>query len=168
MRRVLHTPGGITELLETLRAELVGHNVSGFVPAERLETAVEEANVSFVYPGGSAKLVEVLESEDERHVCQLDVAVEADIEWSVTAPSAFDVELFKGLALNEESEAPILQGNDSRAPLTVSLSAVWDPEHGWHQLEIGEVEMTTSEMRRRSQRLSAVEEKRLDEQYPGE
>jgi hypothetical protein len=164
LRRVLHTPEGITELLETLRPELVGYPVSGFVPAERLETPVEEATVSFVYPGGSAKLEEVLESEDERHVCQLDIAIEADVEWNVTAPSAFDVEIFKGLALNEESDAPILQGEDSRAPLTVALSGAWDPEHGWHQLEIGEVEMTTSEMRRRSQRMSAADEKLLEEQ----
>ncbi len=88
----------------------------------------------------SAKLEEIIESDDERHVCQL----------------------------NEESEAPILQGDDSRAPLTVGLSAAWDPEHGWHQFEIGEVEMALSETRRRPQRLSAVEVKRIDEQYPGE
>lgn len=168
LRRVLHTPEGITELLETLRPELVGHPVSGFVPTERLETPVEEATVSFVYPGGSAKLEEVPESEDERHVCQLDIAVEADVEWNISAPSAFDVELFKGLAQNEESDAPILQGEESRAPLTVSLSGAWDPEHGWHQLEIGEVEMTRTELRRRSQRLSAAEERLLDEQDPDE
>jgi hypothetical protein len=64
-----------------------------------------------------------VESEDELHVCQLDIGVEADVEWNVTAPSAFDVELFKGLALNEDSDAPILQGNDSRASLRVGLSA---------------------------------------------
>jgi hypothetical protein len=168
LRRILHSPDGITGFLEALRPELVGRTVSNFVPAERLETPVEEASVSFVYPGGSAKLEEIIESDDEGHVCQLDIAVEADVEWNVTAPSAFDVELFKGLALNEESEAPILQGDDSRAPLTVGLSAAWDPEHGWHQFEIGEVEMAPSETRRRSERLSAVEEKRIDEQYPGE
>jgi hypothetical protein len=168
LRRVLHTPEGITELLETLRPELVGQPVSEFVPTERLETPVEEATVSFVYPGGSAKLEEVLESEDERHVCQLDIAVEADVEWNISAPSPFDVELFKGLAQNEESDAPILQGEESRAPLMVGLSGAWDPEHGWHQLEIGEVAMTPTESRRRSQRLSATEEKLLDEQDPGE
>ena len=168
LRRVLHTPEGITELLETLRPEVVGQSVSEFVPTERLETPVEEATVSFVYPGGSARLEEVLESADECHVCQLDIAVEADVAWNISAPSPFDVELFKGLVQNEESDAPILQGEDSRVPLTVGLTGAWDPEHGWHHLEISEVAMTSTESRRRSQRLSAAQEKLLDEQDPEE
>lgn len=72
---------------------------------------------------------------------------------------------FEDLVLNEGSDAPTLQGEDLRTPLRVGLSAAWDPELGWHQLEIGEVEMAPAEVRRRSQRPSAGEEKLVDEEH---
>lgn len=166
MHRTVHTQEGLEELLETVQPALMGAHVEGFTPRERLESDIETANVSFVYPGGSARLSEVIESDDERHLCQLEVAVDADVEWSVTAPSGYDIEIFAGLALNEESDAPILQGHDTRAPLSADLSAWWDREHGWHDVELASVQLTAAEARRREQRTSAAEERRTGETDP--
>jgi hypothetical protein len=168
MHRILYTPDGLEELLEAVHPALMGAHVEGFTPSERLESDIEAAEVSLVYPGGSARLGEVIESDGERHLCQLDVGVDADVEWSVTAPSGYDIEIFAGLVLNEESGAPLLQGHDTHAPLRADVSAWWDPEHGWHDVELASVQLMAGEARRREQRTSAADERRADETDPGQ
>jgi hypothetical protein len=163
VHRTLHTVEGLEELLEAVHPALMGATVGRFTPSERLESDIETADVSFVYPGGSARLNEVIESDGDRHLCQLEVGVAADVEWSVTAPSGYDIEIFAGLVLNAGSDAPILQGQDMRAPLSADASAWWDPEHGWHDVELANVQLAAGEAQKREQRISAAEERRNDE-----
>jgi hypothetical protein len=148
----------LRDLLDTLRDEMPGKSVDEYTPDEPIESDLEEVSVSSVYRGGSARLRELLESDGDRHVCHLDVRVDADVEWIVTAPTPFDAERFASLALNEESGAPVLQGLDSGAPLVVDLTGAWEPEQGWHDLEVNMVSLAEAEAKRRAERVTAADE----------
>lgn len=65
--------------------------------------------------------------------------------------------------MNESSGAPILQGYESFAPLTADVSASWDPEHGWHDVEVNSLGLETEELKRRNERMTASEELIADE-----
>jgi hypothetical protein len=147
----------LRDLWDGLRTALEGAEVEEYAPQERIESGVEEATVLSV-GGGPVTLGELIESDEDRQVCQLDVSFDGDVEWSTSAPTSFDAEQFAGLALNESSGAPILQGYETVAPLMADVSASWDPEHGWHEIEVNAVALEAAELKRRIGRMTALEE----------
>jgi len=152
----------LRNLWNGLRAALEGAEVEEYAPQERIESGVEEATVLSI-GGGPVTLGELIESDEDRQVCQLDVSFDGDVEWSTSAPTSFDAEQFAGLALNESSGAPILQGYESTAPLIADVSASWDPEHGWHAIEVNSVALEAAELKKRNERMTASEELIADE-----
>jgi hypothetical protein len=88
----------------------------------------------------------------------------SSVDWTSFAPSPFDAEYFAGLALNESSGAPILQGYESSpTPLSADFTAVWDAEHGWHNVEVNLLKLDDAEAKRRSERTSAEEEATMED-----
>ena len=152
---------GREELFEAVRETLPGEPVEDYRPPERIESNLEEVTVEAVHRGGSARLSELIESNDKRHVCHLSVRVEGDVGWVVTAPTTFDAEYFGSLALNQESGAPILQDVESDAPLAADLTAAWDSEHGWHDLEVNSIRLGETTVQARRERMTAAEEEVL-------
>lgn len=158
VQRALHGRD-LSELLHLVRDEVAGAVVDGYEPDERIESTVDEALVEHAHrDSGSVQLRELLEVSGERHVCDLVVSLQGDVAWTVNAPTPFDVEHFASLAENEESGAPVLHDLDYEAPLDVDLVASWDIEHGWHNLELNQVQLDEGARRRRLERGTAAED----------
>lgn len=155
VRRALRGSAG-GELVDELRRALDGHAVENYIADEPIESELDEVSVNGVSRIGRVRLVELLE-EDEPYAVALETTAEVDVEWSSNAPTAFDADRFASLALNESSDAPILHDVDMAAPLEVRLTAQYDDEHGWHDLEFDEVTLDADERERRSRRPSAAE-----------
>jgi PIN domain len=149
---------GRADLWEVLLPTLEKHGIDEYQPEERIGSRIEEIMILSLRGGGPLRLVELIESEGDQHVCQLAADLDADLQWTSFAPSPFDAEYFAGLALNESSGAPILQGYESPTPLSADFTAVWDDEHGWHNVEVNLLKLDDAETKRRSERMSAEEE----------
>lgn len=158
------------ELWEVLLPTLEKHGIDEYQPEERIGSRIDEIMILSLRGGGPLRLVEILESEEGQHVCQLAADLDADLQWTSFTPSPFDAEYFAGLALNESSGAPILQGYESPTPLSADFTAVWDAEHGWHNVEMNLLKLDDAEAKRRSERISAEEEATMegDEEVEGE
>lgn len=144
------------ELFEVIRSELPSWPIESYAPEARIESDIDEVHTTSVVRGGDVRLVELIETEGDTHVCQLEVRVEADVEWVSSAPSSFDADHFSSLALG--GDAPILQDVDSSVPLVVDLTADWSPGCGWHNLTANRVALDEGEQKRRGARRSASED----------
>lgn len=153
----------LEQLFAVVSRDLVGREVEGYAPDQAIESDIEEATIEAVDDDGSASLVELIESDDSTIVCQLEVNVDADVLWMSAAPTPFDAERFASLSLNEESGAPILQDLDSRCPLTIDLTAIWDAEElAWRDIEVNAVQVAPEKLKGRSERMTASEEMEMD------
>lgn len=153
----------LLDLLETVAAELRGSHLEDYRPDAPLESDIEELEILHVYGGGHAHLLELMDNDGDGVLVHLGVEVDADIQWVVTAPSPFDAEHFAASALNEESNAPILQDVDSATPLEIDLTARWDRGSRWHDVEINTARLEVREAQRRRERPTAAEDLMADE-----
>lgn len=151
-----------SEFLDQLRPVLIGREIDEFSPAEPIESEIEEVTVEAICNEESLRIEEVFSGQGEEVAVQIVLSCEADVSWSVTAPTSFDAEQFAALALNEESGAPILQDVESRTPLEIELTAEWDVSTGWHELEVTRIALASDEMKVRSSRPSAAEEVEME------
>ena len=156
VRRALSGIAG-GELADELRRALDGHTVESYIPEEAIESNLDEVWINTVTGVGRARLLEVLEADDETYAAALEATAEVDVEWASNAPTPFDADHFASLALNQSSDAPILQDLDSSVPIDVRFTARYDDEHGWREIEFDEVALDADERERRSRRPSAAE-----------
>jgi PIN domain len=152
------------EFVQQLEAVLLGKGVDEFTPEELIESDLEEVSIEDTYNAGRARIIEVFEESSEGVSVQVEVEVEADVQWVVRAPTPFDAEKFAALSENMESGAPFLQETESRVPLRVDLSAEWNEEAGWHEFGLNTVTLTPPEAKRRAGRPSAAEQVLIDRQ----
>ena len=152
------------EFARSLGEKLLASSVEEFGAEVPIESDIEEVTIEDTYNPGLARICEVFEEGDDGVLARIEVDVEADLRWVVSAPSSFDADRFASLAENVESGAPFLQDVESRVPLSVDLSARWDEEAGWHELEVNSVSLTPAEAKRRSGRTSAAEQVLIDQQ----
>lgn len=152
-------------LLDALDSALEGHKVEQYQPQERIESDVEEVLILSSSMRPEVRLREVIETEGNAHTCHLEADMEADLQWSSSAPTPFDADHFAGLTLNENSGAPILQGYESAVPLVADFVATWAPGQGWHDVEVNALRLEDTEARKRAERMSVAEETVLDAEY---
>lgn len=145
------------ELTDELRASLDGHTVEDYIAEEPIESSLDEVIVNTVTRIDRIRFVELLEEEDESYAVALETSAEVDVQWASHAPTAFDADRFAALALNESSDAPILQDFDAAVPIDVRFTARYDDEHGWHILELDRVSLDEDEREQRSNRLTAAD-----------
>jgi predicted nucleic acid-binding protein len=148
----------LEELLGGVREALVGRSIDEYEADEAIESMIEVATVDSVYRrGAAAHLIELTDQEGETHTARLRVETETDVTWLVSAPTPFDADHFASLAEARETGAPFLEGHDSAAPLVAELIADWDPEQGWHELQIEHLALSEDETTTRRARGTAAE-----------
>lgn len=152
----------LEDLVRLVRDNMSGEKFADYEPDEAIESDIEEIEVLAVSSDGRSRIEEIIDSDGYRHVAHLSIRVRADLSWTVAAPSSFDADRFASLALNEESGAPLLQGVDSHVPLDVDLTAAWDPEHGWHDVDVNEIYLESEEAKRRVAIPSAADRAFID------
>jgi hypothetical protein len=156
IQRALRGRAG-AELVDELRASLDGHTVENYIAEEPIESDLDEVSINTVTRIERVRLTELLEEDGETCAVALRTSAEADIEWASNAPTAFDADRFASLALNESSDAPILQDFDIAVPVDVRFTARYDDEHGWHGIELDQVTLEEDERERRSSRPTTAE-----------
>lgn len=147
----------LADLLESVRHEAEGEETDEYIPEQAIESDLDQVTVHSVYRGGSTRLRDVVESNGSTVVGDLVVSVDADVEWTANSPTIFDGDQFAGLRTDHENDASPLHDVETAAPLEIELTAAWDDEHGWHDLQIDRVALREIVLRSRRDRPTAAE-----------
>jgi predicted nucleic acid-binding protein len=150
------------KLFHAVDDDVIDAKVGAYLAKEPIESEIDEAIVLHVVDEEDARLLELVESDGTALTCHVEVDLKADVSWISNSPTPFDAEYFPGLAIDEGTGAPTLQGYD-RCLLTIDLTAIWDDEdQDWRDLEIDAIHLADPELKERSARPTASETFNLD------